>query len=80
MSDSLQPHRLYSPWNSSGQSTGVGSYFQVRTVIENESVLQSMLIQLKSFPPLFQFVMLCIVISLQVLVGKMDVNCPHSNK
>ena len=25
MSDSLQPHRLYSPWNSAGQNTGVGS-------------------------------------------------------
>ena len=25
MSDSLQPHGLYSPWNSPGQSTGVGS-------------------------------------------------------
>jgi len=26
MSDSLQPHRLDSPWNSPGQNTGVGSY------------------------------------------------------
>ena len=25
MSDSLQPHVLYSPWNSPGQNTGVGS-------------------------------------------------------
>ena len=25
MSDSLQPHGLYSPWNSPGQKTGVGS-------------------------------------------------------
>ena len=25
MSDSLQPHRLYRPWNSPGQNTGVGS-------------------------------------------------------
>ena len=25
MSNSLQPHRLYSPWNSPGQNTGVGS-------------------------------------------------------
>ena len=24
MSDSLRPHRLYSPWNSPGQNTGVG--------------------------------------------------------
>ena len=25
VSDSLQPHRLYSPWSSPGQNTGVGS-------------------------------------------------------
>ena len=25
VSDSLQPHGLYSPWNSPGQNTGVGS-------------------------------------------------------
>ena len=25
LSDSLGPHRLYSPWNSPGQNTGVGS-------------------------------------------------------
>ena len=25
MSDSLQPHGLYSPWNFPGQNTGVGS-------------------------------------------------------
>ena len=25
MSDSLQPHGLYSPWNSPGQNTAVGS-------------------------------------------------------
>ena len=27
VSDSLWPHGLYSPWNSSGQNTGVGSLF-----------------------------------------------------
>ena len=26
VSDSLQPHGLYSPWNSPGQNTGVGSF------------------------------------------------------
>ena len=25
VSDSMQPHRLYSPWNSPGQNAGVGS-------------------------------------------------------
>ena len=28
MSDSLQLHRLYSPWNSPGQNTGVGTLSQ----------------------------------------------------
>ena len=27
VSDSLLPHGLYSPWNSPGQNTGVGSLF-----------------------------------------------------
>ena len=27
MSDSLQPHGLYGPWNSPGQNTGVGKLF-----------------------------------------------------
>ena len=27
VSDSLQSHGLYSPWNSRGQNTGVGSLF-----------------------------------------------------
>ena len=26
VSDSLQPHDLYSPWNSPGQNNGVGSH------------------------------------------------------
>ena len=26
VSDSLQPHGLYSPWNSQGQNTGVGNF------------------------------------------------------
>ena len=26
VSDSLRPHRLYSPWNSPGQNTGVGTF------------------------------------------------------
>ena len=27
MSNSLQPHGLYSPWNTSGQNTAMGSLF-----------------------------------------------------
>ena len=30
MSDSLQPHGLYSPWNSPGQNTGMGSLALLR--------------------------------------------------
>ena len=30
MSNSLQPHRLYSSWNSPGQNTGVGSLYHPR--------------------------------------------------
>ena len=33
VSDSLQPHGLYSPWNSPGQNTGVGSLVPKDTVI-----------------------------------------------
>ena len=29
VSDSLQPHGLYSPWNSPGWNTGVGSLYQL---------------------------------------------------
>ena len=32
MSDSLQPHGLYSPWNSPGQNTGVGSLFLLQGI------------------------------------------------
>ena len=32
MSDSLQTHGLYSPWNSSGQNTGVGSLFLLQGI------------------------------------------------
>ena len=32
MSNSLQPHGLYSPWNSPGQNTGVGSLFLLQGI------------------------------------------------
>ena len=32
MSDSLRPHGLYSPWNSPGQNTGVGSCSLLRGI------------------------------------------------
>ena len=36
MSDSLQPHGLYSPWNSPGQNTGVGSLFLLQGIFPTE--------------------------------------------
>ena len=32
ISDSLQPHGPYSPWNSPGQNTGVGSHFLLQGI------------------------------------------------
>ena len=34
MSDSLQPHRLYSPWNSPGQNTGVHSLSLLQGILQ----------------------------------------------
>ena len=36
MSDSLQPHGLYSPWNSPGQNTGVGSLSLLQVIFPTE--------------------------------------------
>ena len=33
VSNSLQPHGLYSPWNSLGQNTGVGSLFLLQGIL-----------------------------------------------
>ena len=41
VSDSLQPHRLYSPWNSLGQNTRVGSLFLLHLMVQFSSVTQS---------------------------------------
>ena len=35
MSDSLQPHGLFSQWNSPGQNTGVGSLFLPQGIFPN---------------------------------------------
>ena len=46
-SDSLWPHGLYSPWNSPGQNTGVGSHFLLNPGIKPRSPsLQWILYQL----------------------------------
>ena len=36
MSDSLQPHGLYSPWNSPGQNTGVGSLSLLQGIFQTQ--------------------------------------------
>ena len=36
MFNSLQPHRLYSPWNSPGQNTGVGSHFLLQGIFPTQ--------------------------------------------
>ena len=36
MSDSLQPHGLYSPWNSPGQNTRVGSHSLLQQIFPTQ--------------------------------------------
>ena len=36
VSDSLQPHGLYSPWNSPGQNTGVGSHSLLQSILKTQ--------------------------------------------
>ena len=36
VSDSLQPHRLYGPWNSPGQNTGVGSHSRLQGIFQTQ--------------------------------------------
>ena len=38
MSDSLQPHVLYNPWNSPGQNTGVGSLSLLQWIFPNQGI------------------------------------------
>ena len=36
MSDSLQPHELYGPWNSPGQNTGVDSCYLLQGIFPTQ--------------------------------------------
>ena len=47
MSDSFRPHGLYSPWNSPGQNTGVGSLFPSPEDLPNNNLINHLL----SWPP-----------------------------
>ena len=43
MSDSLRPYGLYSPWNSPGQNTGVGSLSLLQGIFPTQELNQSLL-------------------------------------
>ena len=43
MSDSLPPHGLYSPWNSPGQNTGVGSFSLLQGIFSTQGSSPSLL-------------------------------------
>ena len=43
MSDSFQPHGLYSPWNSLGQNTGVGSLSLFQQIFLTQESKQGLL-------------------------------------
>ena len=38
MSDSLRPHELHAPWNSTGQNTGVGSLFLLQGIFPTQGL------------------------------------------
>ena len=44
VSDSLQPHRLYSPWNSPGLNTGVGSLSLLQGMFPTQGLNPGLLI------------------------------------
>ena len=51
MSDSLQPHGLYSPWNSPGQYNGVGKHSLLQVDLPNLGMeLRSPTLQADSLP------------------------------
>ena len=51
MSDSLRPQGLYSPWNSPGQNTGVGSRFFLQGIFPNPGIEpRSPALQVDSLP------------------------------
>ena len=51
MSNSLQPHGLYSPWHSPGQNTGVGSLSLIQGILPNPGIKpMSPVLQADSLP------------------------------
>ena len=53
VSNSLQPHGLYSPWNSPGQNTGVGSHSLLQGIFPTQGIhlqFKSPAMQVDSLP------------------------------
>ena len=50
VSDSLQPHGLYSPWNSPGQNTGVGSLSLLQEIFATQGLGRPPTLQMDSLP------------------------------
>ena len=40
VSDTFQPHELYSPWNSSGQNTGMGSLSLLQGIFQTDPEIE----------------------------------------
>ena len=49
-SNSLQPHGLYSPWNSPGQNTGVGSRSLLQGIFPTQGLNLGLALQADSLP------------------------------
>ena len=49
-SNSLQPHGLYSPWNSPGQNTGVGSLSLLQEIFATQGLGRPPTLQMDSLP------------------------------
>ena len=50
MSNSLQPHGLYSPWNSPGHNTRVGSLFLLQGIFPTQGLTHTSCIAHRFFP------------------------------
>ena len=50
MSDSLRPQGLYSPWNSPGQNTGVGSHSPLQEIFPTQGLNPCLSLQVDSLP------------------------------
>ena len=78
MSSSLWPHRLYSPWNSPGQNTGIGSHSLLQGILPTQRSNQGLPHWRHSLPadlpgkPVFKLLSCCFLCMclIQVSTGK----------